>query len=150
MENIHYLSPFESLPFPMTLHRINKYYLGYDEIHLESGEKLYDHLMSPLNTFFMVVKSHKYERLNIKLNDIVVIERKCLKYDGPAVVIIDNDLQIKTIQHNRDFCTISIEESGTELIDGKDFNYWGTITYTLRSDERQWLLNKSYELFEIN
>lgn len=148
MENLAYLSPFESLPFPLKLHRINKYYFGEECIKLESGEKLYDHLMSPLNTFFFVVKSDKYEKLNLYFNDIVIIERKLVRIDGPAAVIIDNEMQIKDIRHNREFCTISIED-GFELIEGKDFTYWGTISYGLRSDESMLLEQYMEDLFQI-
>ncbi len=149
MENTNYLSPFENFNFPVTLHRINKNIYGYDEIHLESGEKLYDYLMSPLTTYFMVVKSDRYEKINILYDDIVVIERKILKSDGPAAVIIDNILQIKSIQHNREFCTICIEDLGFELIEGKDFNHWGTISYVLRSEDKEYLKICSEDLFEI-
>ena len=147
MEVLNYLFPFNDFILPLSLHKINKYFVGQDIIQLESGKDLYDYLNSPLNTFFYRVESDAYEKLNIFYGDVIIVERNHLRYDGPSVVKIESELKIKDINHNKDFNTVIDGESLLE--EGKDFSYWGTIAYVLKSEEEDFLDMIGQELFLI-
>ena len=133
MDLLNTLFPFNDFILPLTLQKINKHYFGSDEIHLDSGKELYDYLVSPADTFFMRVESDDYENLNIFYGDVIVVERSHLKYEGPAIVMKDNDLVIRVV------------ENAVET----EFSYWGTIAYVLKSEEEDFLDMVGQELFVV-
>lgn len=147
MEVLNYLFPFSDFTLPLTLNKINKHYFGKDEIKIDSGKDLYDYLVSPNDSIFMRIESDEYEQSNIFFGDIIIVERNHLKYDGPAVVKIGSDLKIKIVSHNKDFITIIDNE--ISLVESKDFSYWGTIPYVLKSEEENFLDMIGQELFII-
>lgn len=147
MELLNYLFPFKDFVLPLTLHKINNHFYGNEVINIESGKDLYDYLQSPLNTFFYRIESDHYEALNIYYGDVIIVEKNHLRYDGPAIVKISSELKIKIISHDRNFRTII--DCNQSLEEGKDFSYWGTIAYVLKSEEEDFLDMVGQELFII-
>lgn len=148
MELLNFLSPFEELPMEVTLYKVNKNIFGQDKIELTTRNKLHDYLISPLEVVFLKVESDDFSKNQIAWGDIIIVERTNLRIDGLAVVMINNELFIKKIIHDSNFNT-TINEQGKILTCGLDFNYIGTITYSIKSDEEDFLDMVGEELFKV-
>ena len=142
MELLNYLFPFNDFVLPLTLNKVNKHYFGKDKIILDSGNDLYDYLVSPADSIFMRVESDEYTEFNIHWGDIVIIERNKFRYDGPAAVKIDQQILIKEVQFSKNFEPYLKDN-------GKKFEYFGIIAYVLHSEEEDYLDMIGQELFII-
>lgn len=146
MDILNYLSPFEELPINLTLYKVNKNIFGSDKIELSTNNKLYDVLKSPLETVFLKVEVDNFSKFKINMGDIIVVERSYLRVDGLAIVNINGNLFIKSLAHDENFNTIIKDIHQTDVC-GLDFQYFGTITYVLKSDEEDYIDMIGEELF---
>lgn len=148
MEILNYLSPFEELPIEVTLYKVNKNIFGQDRIELTTKNKLNDYLISPLEVIFLKVETDAFSNNHIDWGNIVIVERTNLRIDGLAVVMINNKLFIKKIIHDKDFKT-TIKEKDEILECDLDFKYIGTITYSIKSIEEDFIDMLGEELFKV-
>lgn len=148
MEILNYLSPFEELPMEVTLYKVNKNIFGKDRIELTTKNKLNDYLISPLEVIFLKVETDAFSNNHIDSGDIIIVERTNLRIDGLAVVMINNELIIKKVIHDKNFNT-TITKDNKLLVCGTDFNYIGTITYSIKSVEEDFLDMLGEELFKV-
>lgn len=149
MEIQNHLSPFHELPISITLCKINRFLFGNESVELTTKNKLYDFLISPLETIFLEVKTDSFEHQNLYEGDIVIIERdRKLRVDGLAVIRRNDELKIAYIQHDKDFNTFAIEND-KKLLCGIDFILIGTITYKVVSDEEDYFRMLGEDLFKV-
>lgn len=148
MDLMNYLSTFENISTNITLYKVNKNIFGSEQIELTSKNKICDYLISPLEVILLQINTDLLSNHKIYYGDIIIVERTKLRVDGLAVVQINGELRVKEVTHDREFNT-TIKDKGKVLTCDKDFNYFGTITYTIKSEEDNFVEIIGDDLFKI-
>ena len=135
MELMDYLTAFDELPMEVTLHKVNKNIIGEDVIELGTRDKLHDYLISPLDVSFLRVETEGFVEKGLFAGDIIIVERKLARTDGLAIVRIDGKLVIQDIMFSEK---------------NDEYEYFGIITYVIRSEEEDFIHMLSEELFFVS